>query len=87
MQMTIDFQSAENPGRSLKRPVERVVMQPWLNPNEPWWWRQRQLHRAADEVAASLIIYRSGEYGPSLLRARKAADQFYKQHEAALAAA
>lgn len=66
-----------------KSAVERIVIQPWLQSDKPWWWRQRQLQNAADEIAASLIIYRSGEYGPSILRSRAARDDFYQRNEKA----
>ena len=65
------------------RPVERLVSQPWLQTDKPWWWRQRQLHLAAQEHGAKLIIYQSGEYGPSLVRAREARDDFYRRNVAA----
>ena len=61
--------------------VERRVSQPWMRPDKPWWWRRNQLQKAADEVGASLIIYRRGEYGPSLHRANLARDEFYQRHE------
>ena len=61
-------------------PVERLVSQPWLQTDRPWWWRQRQLHLAAQEHGANLLIYRSGEYGPSLIRAREARDDFYQRN-------
>ena len=41
------------------------------------------MQNAADEVAASMIIYRIGEYGPSILRSRAARDEFYRTHERA----
>lgn len=62
------------------RPVEHLVSQPWLQTDKPWWWRQRQLQLAAQEHGAKLIIYRSGEYGPSLIRARGARDDFYQRN-------
>ena len=60
--------------------VERRVSQPWMRLDKPWWCRRNQLQKAADEVGASLIIYRRGEYGPSLQRSRLARDEFYQRH-------
>ena len=90
MQIAMDFEDRgeRETATGVACPVERVVSQPWLRPDKPWWWRQRQLQNAADDVAATLVIYRSGEYGPSLLLARAARDEFYLTHEkAALEAA
>lgn len=88
-QMTLfDQQSETRATCGSKSAVERGVSQPWLRPDKPWWWRQRQLQLAADEHGQRLIIYRSGEYGPSLERARAATDDFYRRNaKAALEAA
>lgn len=88
-QLTLFDQQSETSATCVsKSAVERGVSQPWMRPDKPWWWRQRQLQLAADEHGRRLIIYRSGEYGPSLARARAATDDFYRRHEkAALEAA
>lgn len=85
MQIALNFENTteREAATGAACPVERVVSQPWLRPDKPWWWRQRQLQNAADDVAASLIIYRIGEYGPSILRSRAARDEFYRTHESA----
>lgn len=58
--------------------------QPWQRTDRPRWWRRNQLQVAADAVMAGLVIYRRGEYWPSLLRAAAARDDFYRRHEPGL---
>ena len=85
MQMTLELETPteRETATGVAGPVEQLVSQPWLCADKPWWWRQRQLQKAADECGQRLIIYRLGEYGKSLDRAAKARDEFYRQHEKA----
>ena len=54
---------------------------PWCDTSKPFFIRQRLLHKAADDYARSMIVYRPKEYGPSLERANKAKTEFYRRHE------
>lgn len=56
----------------------------WMDTTLPRWKRVRLMLAEADKVADSKIVYRSGEYGPSLKRANAAKDAFAKEGFAAI---
>lgn len=63
-------------------PDDSGIGEPWADYRKPRWWRLRQLFLAAQDYGESLIVLRRGEYAASLVRAKKARDEFYRQQSA-----
>lgn len=57
-----------------------AVVRPWMDFSRPFHWRRNQLQREAERVGAAHIVYRSGEYGRSLVLSAEIRDTFYRQH-------
>ena len=60
------------------------LVRPWCDYSRPFYWRRNQLQKEAERIGQKHIVYRSGEYGRSLVVSREIRDTFYRQHEAEL---
>ena len=52
------------------------IYEPWEDPSVPRWIRINRLIKAADKYADAQIVYTKSEFGPSLVKANKAKDDF-----------